>query len=123
MVNILFKLRGFAPPADVSDLNIMMATLINNMLWEEDIAHQRAPLDNNIFAELQYIATSSKNSNLVSNLLFDFVSLGHYICPCLSKYTQTIQDKVNYHTYPSGATVIKAFIANDFIFYNGAKST
>jgi hypothetical protein len=28
---------------------------------------------------------------------------------------------VNYHTYPSGTTVIKAFIANDFIFYNERK--
>jgi hypothetical protein len=29
--------------------------------------------------------------------------------------------KVNHHTYPSGKTVIKAFIANDFIFYNERK--
>ncbi len=98
-----------------------MATLINNMLREEDIACQRAPLDNKIFAELGRSATSSKNSNLVSNLLFDFVSLGRYIGPCLSKYAQTTQDKVNYHTYPSGTKVIKAFVANDFIFYDGKK--
>jgi hypothetical protein len=39
----------------------------------------------------------------------------------LSKYAQTTQDKVNHHTYPSGKTVIKAFIANDFIFYNEKK--
>jgi hypothetical protein len=49
------------------------------------------------------------------------MALGCYIEPCLSKYVQTTQDKVNYHTYPSGTTVIKAFIANDFIFYNDRK--
>jgi hypothetical protein len=49
------------------------------------------------------------------------VALGRYIGPCLSKYTQTTQDKVNHHTYPSGKTVIKAFIANDFIFYDEKK--
>jgi hypothetical protein len=50
-VNFLFKLCGFAPPADLSDSNNMTAILINNMLRKEDIARQRAPLDNEIFAE------------------------------------------------------------------------
>jgi hypothetical protein len=49
------------------------------------------------------------------------MALGHYIGPRLSKYAQTTQDKVDHHTYPSGKTVIKAFIANDFIFYNEKK--
>jgi hypothetical protein len=39
----------------------------------------------------------------------------------LSEYTQTTQDKVNHHTYPSGKTVIKAFITNTFIFYDEKK--
>ncbi len=46
VVNSLFKLRSFSPPADLSDPNNMTAILLNNMLWEEDIARQRAPLDN-----------------------------------------------------------------------------
>jgi hypothetical protein len=49
------------------------------------------------------------------------MALGCYIGPCLSEYAQTTQDKVNYHTYPSGTTIIKAFIANNFIFYNDRK--
>jgi hypothetical protein len=98
------------------------AILINNMLREEDIARQCAPLENEIFAELQCSANSSKNCNSVNNLLFDCVSLGHYIGPRLSEYAQTTQDKVDYHTYPSGTTVIKAFVASDFIFMM-AKST
>jgi hypothetical protein len=62
-----------------------------------------------------------KNFDSVNNLLFDFVYLGHYIGPSLSKYAQTTQDKVDYHIYPSGTTVIKAFVASDFIFYDGKK--
>jgi hypothetical protein len=86
------------------------------MLREEDITRQHAPLVNKIFAELQHSTASSKNCDLVNNLIFDFVSLGRYIGPRLSEYAQTKQDTVDYHTYPSGMTVIKAFVASDFIF-------
>jgi hypothetical protein len=48
-VNNLFKIKSFSPPADLSDPNNMRAILLNNMLWEEDIARQRALLDNNFF--------------------------------------------------------------------------
>jgi hypothetical protein len=117
----LFKLRSFSPLADLSDPNNMMAILLNNMLQEEDIARQRALLDNNIFAKLHRMAIASKCEDSVSDLLFDVVALGRYIGPCLSKHAQTTQDKVNHHTYPSGKTVIKAFIANNFIFYDEKK--
>jgi hypothetical protein len=46
------------------------------------------------------------------------LTLSHFIRPCVSKYAQTTQDKVDYHVYPSGTRVIKAFTANDFVFYN-----
>ncbi len=49
------------------------------------------------------------------------MALHRYIGPCLSEYAQTTQDKVNHHTYPSGKTVIKAFITNTFIFYDEKK--
>ncbi len=121
MVNNLFKLRHFSPPANLFEPNNMTAILLNNMLREEDIARQRAPLDNKIFAKLHQTATASKCKDSVSDLLYDVVALGRYIGPCLSEYAQTTQDKVDYHTYPSGTTVIKAFIANNFIFYNERK--
>ncbi len=120
-VNNLFKLRSFSPPADLSNLNNMTAIILNNMLREEDITRQRAPLDNEIFAELPRTAIASKGKDLVSDLLFNVVALGCYIGPCLSEYAQTTQDKVDHHTYPSSKMVIKAFIANDFIFYNKMK--
>ncbi len=34
----------------------------------------------------------------------------------MSEYTQTTQSKVDYHTYPSGRQVIKAFTAEDIAF-------
>jgi hypothetical protein len=87
------------------------------MLQEKDIARQRALLDNKFFAKLHQTATANKCKDSVSDLLFNVMALGCYIGPRLSKYAQTTQDKVGHHTYPSGKTVIKAFIANDFIFY------
>jgi hypothetical protein len=120
-VNQLFNLRSFSPPADLSDTNTMMAILLNNMLWEENIMRQRAPLDNKIFAKLGQTAIASKCKDSIKDLLFDVMALNHYIGPRLSKYAQTTQDKVDHHTYPSGKTVIKAFITNDFILYNEKK--
>jgi hypothetical protein len=89
VVNNLFKLRSFSPPADLPNPNNMTAILLNNMLREEDVARQRAPLDNKIFAELRQTAIASKCKDSVSDLLFNTVALGFYIGPCLSKYAQT----------------------------------
>jgi hypothetical protein len=89
----------------------MTAILPNNMLWGGDIVRQRDPLKHRM-------ATASKCKDSVSDLLFNVMALSCYIRPHLWEYAQTTQDKVDYHTYPSGTTVIKAFIANDFIFYD-----
>jgi hypothetical protein len=99
----------------------MTVILLNNMLQEEDIARQRAPLGNEIFAKLRQMAIASKCKDSVNDLLFDVVALGCYIGPRLSEYAQTTHDKFDHHTYPSSKTVIKAFIANNFIFCNEKK--
>jgi hypothetical protein len=88
------------------------------MLHEEEIARQRSPLDNEIFAQLRNTAKASNCDYSVHNLLFNTVALGCYIGPRLSEYAQTIQDKVDYHTYLSGHQVIKAFITNDYVLYD-----
>ncbi len=121
VVDNLFKLRSLSPLADLSNPNNMTAILLNKILREEDIARQHAPLDNKIFAKLHQTAIASKCKNSVSDLLFDVVALSHCIGPRLSEYAQTTQDKVDHHTYPSDKTVIKAFIANNFIFYDEKK--
>ena len=46
------------------------------------------------------------------------VCIGRFIGPRVSEYAQTSPSKVDYHVYPSGNEVIKAFIADDFAFYN-----
>jgi hypothetical protein len=50
--------------------------------------------------------------------LFDLVALGRYIGPRVSKYAQTMDRNVDYHVYPSGKQMIKAFTANDFQFFD-----
>ncbi len=123
VVNNLFKLRSFSPTADLSNPNNMTEILLNNMLREEeeDIARQRALLDNEIFAKLCQMAIATKCKDSVNDLLFDVLALGCYIGPRLSEYTQTTQEKVDHHTYPSGKMAIKAFIASNFIFYDEKK--
>ncbi len=82
------------------------------------MASQRSPLDSTIFAELQQAASSSHSCNSDQNLLFDILLACCFIGPHVSEYAQTTQDKVDYHVYPSGTRVIKAFTANDFVFYD-----
>ncbi len=91
----------------------MPGIIINNLIKEETVASQRSPLDSAIFAELQRAASFSHLNDSDRNLLFDMLTLSRFIGPCVSKYAQTTQDKVDYHVYPSGTLVIKAFTAND----------
>ena len=117
-MGLLFGLRGFDPPIVMSDPNNWGATLISNCKKEEDIAVKRLPLNNTIFAELKKMAQASKSSDLEKNVLFDVTCIGRFLVlgPRVSEYAQTSPTKIDYHVYPSGKKVIKAFIANDFVF-------
>jgi hypothetical protein len=117
-VNNLFQLRGYKQPTELSNPSNMPGIIINNLIKEETVASQRSPLDSTIFVELQWATSSSHSHDSDRNLLFDMLTLSHFIEPCVSEYAQTTQDKVDYHVYPSGTRVIKAFTANDFIFYD-----
>jgi hypothetical protein len=117
-INTLFQLRGFKQPTNLSNPSNTAGIIINNLIKEETVASRRSPLDSTVFAELQRAASSSHSSNSDQNLLFDILTLACFIRPCISEYAQTTQDKVDYHVYPSGTSVIKAFTANDFVFYN-----
>jgi hypothetical protein len=79
---------------------------------------QRAPLDNAIFAEIACATKASHSLDLDRNLLFDILTLARYIGPHVREYAQTTQNKVDYHVYPNGTRVIKAFTPNDFVFYD-----
>ncbi len=116
--NSLFKLRDMKPPIDVADPNNVLGILINNLVKEEDIVRQRSPLDSAIFAELLRKSNVSCSPDSEQPTLFDLVVMGRYIGPRVSKYAQTTDKSVDYHVYPSGKQVIKAFTANDFCFFN-----
>ncbi len=96
----------------------MPGIIINNLIKEETVASQRSPLDSTIFAELQRAPSLSHSHDSDRNLLFDMLTLSRFIRPCVSEYAQTTQDKVDYHVYPSGTRIIKAFTTNDYIFYD-----
>ncbi len=117
-VNTLFQLQGFKQPTDLSNPSNMAGIDINNLIKEETVASQRSPLDSIVFAGLQRAASSSHSCDADWDLLFDILTLACFIGPRVSEYAQTTQDKVDYHVYPSGTRVIKAFTANDFVFYN-----
>ena len=55
--------------------------------------------------------------------MFDVTCLVRFIGPRASEYAQTSSKKVDYHVYPSGKEVIKAFTANDFVFFDKSGHT
>jgi hypothetical protein len=117
-INLLFRLQSMEVPVDTSDPNNMTGILINNLIKEENIARQRSLLDSNIFTKLLQKLNISHLPDLKQHTLIDPVALGHYIGPRMSEYVQTTDKNVDYHVYPSGKQVIKAFTANDFQFFD-----
>jgi len=122
-VNKLFTLRGFTPPVDLSDPDNPSGRKIMNHQKEEDIAVQRYPLNSEILAKLASSAALSHSIDSEKNLVFDMTCLGRFIGPRVSEYAQTSARKVDYHIYPSGTKVIKAFTADDFVFYDRSGHT
>ncbi len=117
-VNTLFELWDFKQPTNLSNPTNMAGIIINNLIKEETVASQHSHLDIAIFAELQRAASSSHSCNSDQNLLFNILTLAHFNGPGISEYAQTTHDKVDYCIYPSETCIIKAFTANDFIFYD-----
>jgi hypothetical protein len=105
-------------PVDTSNPNNMAGILINNLVKEEDIARQRSSLDSNMFAKLLRKLNVSCLPDSEQRTFFNLVALGCYIGPHVSKYAQTTDKNVDYHVYPSGKQVIKAFTANNFHFFD-----
>ncbi len=56
--------------------------------------------------------------DLEQRTLFDVTTIRRYVGPRMSKCAQTTDKAVDYHVYPSGRKVIKAFTANDFQFFD-----
>jgi hypothetical protein len=60
----------------------------------------------------------SRLPNSEQRTLFDLVALGCYNGPRVSEYAQTMDKNVDYHVYPSGKQVIKAFTTYEFQFFD-----
>jgi hypothetical protein len=75
-------------------------------------------LNSAIFAELLRKSNVSRSPDSEQPTLFNLVVVGCYIGPRVSEYAQTTDKSVDYHVYPSGKQVIKAFTANDFRFFD-----
>ena len=122
-ISTLFMLQSFPSPIDLSDQDNATSMLITNHKKEEDITVHQYPLNLAILAQLDTMASSSSSMDNKKNLMFDMTCLGCFISPLVSGYAQTSSKKVDYHKYPSGNKVIKAFTANNFVFFDKAGNT
>jgi len=129
-VNILFQLRNCTIPADLSDKENICSKIIKAREQEEDIARQRSPITNKIFA---YLLNRNRDNALQDSFeatVTDFMIIIRLLGLRVSEYAQTTQNKIDVHKYPSGKRVIKAFTPLDIIIHdknnamiNGTNST
>jgi hypothetical protein len=116
-INTLFKLRGFPIPVDLSNRNNTCTRLIDAMENEEVIAKQQNPITNEMFANMEKSAQESPRDSAIS-VLFDLFCLIRITGFRVAEYAQTTQTNADMHEYPSGNSVIKAFLPTDWIFKN-----
>ena len=69
------------------------------------------------------MASSSTSMDSEQNLVFNITCLGRFIGPRVSENAQTSSKKVDRHKYPSGKKVIKAFTADNFVFFDKSGNT
>ena len=95
----------------------MTNTILRNIREEENIAEQRSPITPEMFAEM---LKTSESSDLLSAecIMADLAILGRYLGPRLAEYGQKSQKRPEYHIYPSGKSVLKAWSQNDIILYD-----
>ena len=116
-INILFELRDFDIPGDTSDKENLCSKIIHARECEEDIAKQRSPITKEMFAAMADKAISSKEDS-IDSVIFDWFCFIRITGLRVAEYAQRSQTKVDVHEYPSGKRVTKAFIANDWKFYD-----
>ena len=114
---MLFRLRGFPIPVDLSDKSNMCTKLIDAIESEELIAKQRNPITNEMFASMEKLAKESLMDSAIS-VIFDIFCLIRITGFRVAEYAQTTQTKVDLHEYPSGNLVVKAFLPTDWAFKN-----
>ena len=116
-VNDLFERRMIALPIDLTDKTHPVTVILSNLEREEDVARQRAPLTPEMYAELLAMARQPGASEEIK-LLARWATLAKILGPRPCEWCQKTQSKVEYHEYPSGKKVVKAFTRLDFEFFD-----
>jgi hypothetical protein len=116
-INTLFELRNFPIPGDLSDKENARSRIITAQERKEDIARQHSPITKEMFVAVADKAKSLDKDSFKS-VIFDWFCFIRITGLRVAEYAQTTQTSNDIHEYPSGKTVTKAFIANDWKFYD-----
>ena len=116
-INILFELRKYKIPADLSDRTNTCYSLILAREKEETVARQRSPITREMFTTLLERAKTSQIDSDVAVVAqwFILIRITGFRC---SEYAQTRQSAFDEYEYPSGRRVTKAFIPLDWKFFD-----
>ena len=118
-INKLFDMRGFPIPANILDRDNMVTKIIHACKREETIARRRSPITKEMYAALAKLAKESL-LDLAESVVFEFFNLITRVTGFrVAEYAQTTQTRVNKFEYASGNRAIKAFIPNNWKFYDG----
>ena len=116
-INTLFKLCKFDTPADLTNHAIICSKIILAREKEKSVARQRSPITHEIYSTL---LDQARKSPLISpeTVVADWFTLIRITGLHCAQYAQKTQTSNDEHKYPLVQRVIKAFIPNDWKFYN-----
>ena len=72
-VNILFQLRGYTIPVDLSDKENICTKIVKARERKEDISRQRSPITNEMFVEILSNSQSNAMQDLFEVVMCDFL--------------------------------------------------
>ena len=116
-INILFALRGFTTPADLSNRTNICTMIIKNRESEEDIARKRNPITKEMYAAIIEARIHSVKDS-IEDVFADWLSFIRITGLRCAEFAQKTQTKIDIHIYPSGRQVVKAFICRDWKFFD-----
>ena len=116
-VNKLFRAQNFAESVNFDDAGNVAHIIFHNLKVEEDVANQRAPITNEMYVELIRQAKLAGDGSELW-LLAKCATLAKVIGPRACEFAQKTMSSVEKHVYPSGKKVVKAFIREDFCFFD-----
>ncbi len=116
-INKLFELCNFPIPADISDKENMTAKLIHVRERKETIARCRSPISKEMYVAMAKLASTSDQDS-AELVTFDWFNIIKYTGFRVAEYAQTTQSKVDEFEYASRNKVVKAFVPDDWKFYD-----